>query len=97
MHFFCFDNVIPLLLPSIDLILPPNAPRRLQVCVASGKQISSDVAYLRCKACKHPMIEVELGGRTTCPLCHSLLPIGGAKVRGAGSGAGYGRMGSVRE
>lgn len=43
-----------------------------QVCVASGKTLR-DEPRLRCKTCKHAMMTMELGDRTSCPLCHSKL------------------------
>lgn len=59
---------------------------RCQVCVASGK-IVGDSQWLRCKACKHPMIEAELNGSSTCPLCHALLP---SKISRRGASASVG-------
>ncbi|KAK3238460.1 WD repeat-containing protein 35 [Cymbomonas tetramitiformis] len=39
------------------------------VCVASGKEVSGE-SMMRCKHCKHVMINTELRGSNFCPLCH---------------------------
>lgn len=58
----------------------------LQVCVASGR-IIKDNSSVRCKTCKHSMISSEIRNRTTCPLCHAMLPPPGDKSRSGGGGA----------
>ena len=65
------------------LLRPP------QVCIASGR-IIKDSSCVRCKTCKHTMISSEIRSRTTCPLCHAMLPPPGDKARPAGIGSGGG-------
>lgn len=73
---------------------PPNDPKKLpekqpgkstEVCMASGKLVDIErvVAgtWVRCNTCKRISILSELYGNQSCPLCHSLLPTGGAGQR----------------
>ena len=53
--------------------------------MASGKLVDIErvVAgtWVRCNTCKRISILSELYGNQSCPLCHSLLPTGGAGQR----------------
>jgi len=51
----------------------------LNTCVASGRELGAE-SQVRCKICRHASITSELGGRISCPLCHSKLPAKGSGV-----------------
>eukprot|EP01138_Halocafeteria_seosinensis_P016315 gb/GECG01016645.1/.p1 GENE.gb/GECG01016645.1/~~gb/GECG01016645.1/.p1 ORF type:complete len:1236 (+),score=172.06 gb/GECG01016645.1/:1-3708(+) len=42
-------------------------------CVASGRPIF-DSKYIKCKRCKHYLLNSDIGNLQHCPLCHDILP-----------------------
>jgi WD repeat-containing protein 35 len=62
-----------------------DVAREKDWCVATGKSISPDQRYLKCKTCKRKCLERGVRSLRNCPLCHT--PI--SSVAGAVDGGMY--------